>query len=221
MSGPARDGPVMLGYVHNGWVRAEFMTAVLRLTGTPATNDLIGQICECTAGALVGVARNTLAGQFLHSPQEWLWMVDTDVTVTPGTLLRLMAAAHPVTRPILTGLVPYRSGDGWTAAIYDAHPGEHGETTFDSHPGWPDDTLIQVDGCGAACLLIHRSALETIRAAGHGYPCWFREIPGGRMAYGEDLSFCLRARDAGLPIWAHTGASCGHVKTVVIGKALP
>jgi hypothetical protein len=35
---------------------------------------------------------------------------------------------------------------------------------------------------------------------------------------GEDLTFCMRAAAAGLPIHVHTGIQVGHVKTTVLGK---
>jgi len=36
---------------------------------------------------------------------------------------------------------------------------------------------------------------------------------------GEDLSFCLRARSAGVPVNVHTGVQVGHVKSRMLGKS--
>lgn len=216
---PVATESVMLGWVHGGQVRAEFMNAVLQLTSTPAYK-MVGEITGCDAGALVADGRNALAAQFLAGPLEWLWYVDSDVVFTPGTLTRLAGAADPPEQTVITGLCPVARGDGGPS-IYHTTTDEHGDTSFIPMSGYPEDDVIQVGACGGACLLIHRSALEIVRARGGGQDCWFRQIATPRTSYGEDLSFSLRLAEAGIPLWAHTAAQVGHVKPVTLGKALP
>ena len=59
---------------------------------------------------------------------------------------------------------------------------------------------------GAACLLVHRDALEAVwRRAG---PVWFDPI----APLSEDLSFCVRLADAGIATHVHTGVKTVHHK---------
>lgn len=216
---PVAPESVMLGYVTDGWNRNEFTLSLLQLTSAPAY-ELVGEVTSCDAGALVPDGRNALTAQFLDGPLEWLWFLDDDVAFTPGTLTRLAEAADPDGCPVITGLCPVARGEGGPA-IYHTAPAGGGDTEFIPMSGWPDDAVIRVGACGAACLFIHRSALETIRAAEGGQNAWFRQSHTPRVSYGEDLSFSLRLAGAGIPLHAHTGAQVAHMKVVRLGKALP
>jgi hypothetical protein len=98
--------------------------------------------------------------------------------------------------------------------IYDRNPDARPQFTPASFV--PGD-VMDVAGCGAGCLLIHRRVLTSIATAENG-PEWFTRVTGddGRV-FGEDLSFCLRATTAGFTLTADTGARAGHVKPVILG----
>src|SRR5450756_291425 len=67
---------------------------------------------------------------------------------------------------------------------------------------------------------MHRSTLLTIGAK-YGKPApWFSEgtIYKG-LTFGEDWAFCMRAKDLGIPIYVHTGASIGHVKAQILDQS--
>jgi hypothetical protein len=72
---------------------------------------------------------------------------------------------------------------------------------------YPQNTLVDVDATGAACLMVHRRVLGMFRD-------WFDT--DGRL--GEDLSFCNRVRGAGYQIRVHTGLRFGHSKPMVISE---
>jgi hypothetical protein len=64
-------------------------------------------------------------------------------------------------------------------------------------------------------VLIHRSVFEKIRD-GYG-PNWFDRVvipkgPKGATKFGEDMSFCIRAKACGFPIYVHTGVKTTHDK---------
>jgi GT2 family glycosyltransferase len=66
--------------------------------------------------------------------------------------------------------------------------------------------LIEIQGVGMACTLIKRKVLETVQK-----PYFFPE-----PNIGEDLSFCIRAREAGYKIYCDTNLICGHVGNFVV-----
>ena len=182
------------------------------LWATPAAARLVGRYETFTAGAHLAAARNQVAAQFLAEGSEpWLWMLDTDIVFGPDLLLRLAETADTSTRPLVSGLYFTTTAGGLPLVpmVYARHPGATPE--FTPLQDWEPGAVIRADGCGAGCLLVHRRVLQTIGGD------WFSEITRDGRVFGEDLSFCLRAAEAGFGVRADTGARAGHVKTTVVG----
>lgn len=207
------ENSVSLGFIHSGSVRVEFMISVMNVINHPA----IGNFSNSSAGPLIALARNNLAARFLdRGKEDWLWCLDTDIVFAPDTIDRLLAAADPVERPIVSALY-YTIWDGHrVATIYQDSPA--GEGLFNAPREFDDNKLTEVGGTGAGCLLIHRSVLEKLLELNDGDECWFREMVINRRVVGEDLSFAIRARQAGFPVHIHTGIKVGHVKSIMFGE---
>jgi hypothetical protein len=80
---------------------------------------------------------------------------------------------------------------------------------------------VQVSATGAACLLMHRDALELVaKTSKDAAAPWFRESAVGAplSLMGEDMTFCLRCQAAGIPVHVYTGVQAGHMKSVMLGK---
>lgn len=178
--------------------------------------DVIAQI----SSPRIASTRNTLVDGFLRHPAEpeWLWMVDADVVFPPDVVTRLLDAADPIDRPIVSGV--YFGGRHHSeqhAHIYRlSATGDAFDPIEGMKGGW--GAVTPIDAAGAGCLLMHRDALVKIGDAfSHtGYP-WFVEGAGKAGAeYGEDIAFCLRARSLGIPMVAHTGVQLGHLKLGVL-----
>jgi GT2 family glycosyltransferase len=213
----------VVGYVHGGTVRAEFAASMIELVMTCATR--IDTVLTLGSGPNISCARNKVVDDFLtRQKAPWLWMLDTDMVFAADALDRLIAAAHPAERPLL-GALCYSQNDGAS----DPYPTMY-EITMDTpsgNPGfqrlsaWPEDTCVRVSATGAACLLMHRDALSKVAASSGDIAApWFREsaigVPLSLM--GEDMTFCLRAGVAGIPVHVHTGVQAGHMKPVMLGK---
>lgn len=179
---------------------------------------------------------------------EWLWMVDSDMTFPEDTLDKLLASADREKRPILGGLC-FAMLKGNAQEIVPTLYGFSSAQTMVRYNGFPEDQVVQVVGTGAACLLVHRTVFETMESLAWdeeferkfqiqsgGQPSgrepgslifpppwpWFQEqITGTNWGdvVSEDLTFCLRAAQAGFPIHVDTSIEIGHMKPVVIDKA--
>jgi hypothetical protein len=109
----------------------------------------------------------------------------------------------------------YGVAEGWAGEV-----GIH-TIRFDEYP---DNTMMQVAGTGAACLLIHRTVLEKVRDAQRAngntaYP-WFQETVFNGQPCGEDVTFCHRVNSLGIPVYDDTGVSLGHQKTYTLTEPM-
>jgi hypothetical protein len=172
------------------------------------------------AGGIVS-GRNSVAEKFLDATEcEWLFMVDSDMGFAADTVDRLIASADPKERPVVGGLcfsLRRDTAGEFYGQKYVVVPtcyeyvDTDAEVGFRSIIDYPRDTMLQVGGTGAACLLIHRSALEKVRATYGAH--WFDHLshPGG-TTFSEDLSFCIRLAAADIPVWVNTGVRTTHDK---------
>lgn len=182
-------------------------------------------------------ARNTAAAAFLASDADWLLWIDTDIGFQPDALEKLMSVADPVSAPVVGGLC-FVEGDythdfhgglrsSLAPTLYDwcwVEPknGMPGAYKLTNRQDWPSDEVTRVGATGCGFLLTHRSVYEKIadwsRDNGGPPTIWFERIPGpdGEKC-GEDISFCLRVHQVGLPVLVHTGVTTTHQKTVWYG----
>lgn len=182
-------------------------------------------------------ARNTAAAAFLSSDANWLLWIDTDIGFESDALEKLLSVADPETAPVVGGLC-FIEGDfthdfhggirsSLAPTLYDwswVEPknGMPGAYKMVTRQEWVPDEVTRVGATGCGMLLTHRSVYEKIAAwlQQQGAPphIWFERIPGpdGEKC-GEDVSFCLRVHQMGIPILVHTGVTTTHQKTIWYG----
>jgi hypothetical protein len=178
-----------------------------------------------SAGLYVGANRQTLAEKFMAGAADWLLQVDTDIEF-PVTLLETMLGLAGEDKLILGANVPLgdpRLGAHQTCAYRMSEtPG-----LFDNFAKMPAD-LFKCDGLATACILIHRTVFE--RIADLEGQAWFltKRFPASSpdtpprdfkwRELGEDLSFCIRAADAGFGIWCAYVRGLKHYKTCALSE---
>jgi GT2 family glycosyltransferase len=199
---------VVVAYPHSvGEVSARFHTSLIDLLVFDSNGAMVerdgrqvkiggkghvtrhGGHMPVSSGANIVTARNKIVRAFLEdfpSKPEWLWFIDSDMTFEPNILELLLESADPVERPIMGGLC-FALMRGEAQEIV---PTLYGFTS-DAIPkmirynAYPQDQLVQVVGTGAACLLIHRTVLETMRNARWGD----QDVEAFRAQYGPDVQF--------------------------------
>lgn len=213
---------IVIGWLDPGTVDTEWCLSMMDIYQKRASN-LYGLVRVGCSG-LLSKNRNQVVKQFLDdTPAEWLFMIDTDERISLEAYDKLIASVHDVDRPFVAGLY----FGAWKGNLYPTpvplifadHPGEN--VTFDSIHDYPKDQIIEVASAGTGCMLVHRKVFEAIRA---GVPehekswGWFRDgpIPGDNWL-SEDHYFCLKAREAGFKVHAHTGVILDHHKQFWLG----
>lgn len=212
----------VIGYLTDGNVRNEFFTSVYRATRKGTTE--IADVLSVVSGPNLSKCRNKLVEGFLGSfDVPWLLMVDADMVFAADTLDRLIAAADSAVRPIV-GALCFQELEGQSdpvPTLFELVKNKRDEVGLVRYSEWPDSDLMKVAATGTGCLLMHRTALENmairLRTKGTAWP-WFKESNLGSVPIGEDLTFCLRAGMARIPVYVHTGIQVGHVKTTMLGK---
>lgn len=206
---------IAVGWCDPGHVSGAFAADLMHLTA--ARGRFLAETIRVKSGGLLSRGRNMLVAQFLdRSDAEWLLMIDTDHRVPVKTFDLLMRAAHETSTPVVAGLcfgawpsdgpyprpipIAYDLIDGTFTPIADIEPRQ----------------ILRVDGVGTGCVLIHRGVLSDMRTDvddGLKDWCWFQDGPTGDGRWmSEDLTFCSRLNERGIPIHVHTGAVLPHEK---------
>lgn len=160
------------------------------------------------AGTLIYDARERLLRAAIEEKADRILWLDSDMTFSPSLLIDL-AADLDDGKDIVTGLC-FRRRPPYTPALYKKiRMGLQGQSETEGYDDYPEDEIFEVDACGFAGLLMRTEVgvkvLEKMNAA-------FIPIPG----YGEDISFCIRAKQLGYRLWCDSRVKLGHVGRSVI-----
>jgi hypothetical protein len=165
---------------------------------------------------MIAEGRNLLVEQFLTTPAEWLFMVDTDMTFDMDSVERLLATAEDEQVQVVGGLcfglnkqlgmfpTLYRNRGGLPEAMLDI-----------------PDGVVDVAATGAAFVLFHRTVFD-YEVGGHHR--WFHRRPvpatdahpGGLL--GEDLSWFWHLTERGVRVVVDTTVEAGHVKPTIVDR---
>lgn len=174
------------------------------------------------------VARNQIITEL---EKDWLFFMDADQSFASETLLKLLSWDLP----IVSGLYFKSPGAPYPHCYQYAYKGNEAEQK-DAHfyapiiqpivqflmkhkdklnggeavilPSTQED-LIECDGIGAGCILVHRRVLDAIESP------WFQYNKGTFI--GEDFYFCRKVQAAGFKIFVDPGVICGHKAKGLIG----
>lgn len=185
----------------------------LEAVRAPATETMRTRLL-CARGLDLVKHQNAFVEQLYG---EWLWILGDDHTFAPDLLLRLLAHQVDVVVPLVPGRRP-----PFKPVIC------HGPLTHNVRYTWdelPPSGLTQLplgDVAGTAGMLIRKSVFSALKAPYFECGQWNSQIMG------EDLWFCQKLADAGVPIHVDTDADMTHmtpcrikVNRLIEGRAQP
>ncbi len=157
--------------------------------------------------SLVFIARERIVTKAIFEKYDYLLFVDSDMVFKPDLLRQLLKTG----KDVVSGLAFMRKPP-YNPCIHTkmrlGNAGEREEELLNDF----DAGLIKVEGIGLACCLIKVSVLKTLREQNTSL---FWPIFG----YGEDLSFCIKLRKAGIDVWADTRIRVGHLGQTDVTQA--
>lgn len=165
---------------------------------------VISQVDAC----VIHWARNDLLTR-RRPDADYVLFCDDDIVVEKDTLERLLS--HK--KDIVAGLCTKRADPPepvfrqWLDEIQN----------YGIIIDWPKGKLVEVDATGTGLLLISRKVIEEVAKSyypysntGNGF--WFEFLRGPHGAeWGEDVSFCWKARRLGFQIFVDTAVTPGHI----------
>jgi N-acetylglucosaminyl-diphospho-decaprenol L-rhamnosyltransferase len=165
-------------------------------------------------GVNLGVRRALAAAE----PVEYFHLLNPDAVIEPGSLARLRTflEAHPTAGMAGSHI---RGSDGETQVAAFRFPSLLGELENATSLGWLSRLLAAhvvsmplpehdcpVDWISGTSMLIRRSTFEKVGFFDEEFFLYF-----------EEVDFCRRAKEAGLPAWFVTGAPVTHVGAAATG----
>lgn len=180
-------------YLHAGFVKS-LMDLSFRLH-----RDGVAHEIALEAGTLVYLARNRLANKAINEGFDRVLWLDSDMVFQPDIVDTLEFCE----KPFVCGAFQSRRPPYSSCVFKDIRlkslerVKEYGLQPF------------KVDGCGFACVLMKTEVLEAVSRK-HG-KC-FTPMED----YGEDLAFCVRAKEQGYEIWCDPTARVGHIAHIPI-----
>lgn len=161
--------------------------------------------------SLVYEARNKLALQAVAKAADAVLWIDSDMMFDENALELLLehgkdfvCGQYFVRRPPFS---PCIFSEAEIRVVDDGAAVEPHHKIMYEHP----DELFEIAACGFAFVLTSMELLTaTISAV--GLP--FQPIGG----FGEDMSFCIRARDAGFKLYCDPNCKIGHIGKMVVNE---
>lgn len=150
-------------------------------------------------GSLVYLARELLSVYAIDHQYDYVLWLDSDMVFMPDLLEKLMEDD----KDIVAGMFFQRRPPCWPAIWKELTVGEAGERSDTRYLDYPENELFEVEACGMAAVLMKTEVLQNVYDTYHRM---FEPISG----YGEDLSFCIRAKNCGYKIWCDSRIEVGH-----------
>lgn len=161
-------------------------------------------------GSLVYNARNNLARQAVKEDADWVLWLDSDMVFAPDFLQRMMKTCLDNEIDFLTALA-FRRKPPYTPTLFDRLEKTDKGASYTALMSVPDG-LFKVGGCGFAGVLMKTEVLMSVMAQFDGR--MFDPLKG----FGEDVSFCWRARQCGYDIWCDSSIEMGHVGNCIVTR---
>lgn len=155
---------VFVGNVSNGYVSAEWVRSMiaLALKDSGMGWNFWGGILWGRSGVNITQKRNEIICQFLKTDGEWLLLIDSDMVFPDDIIPRMLHAATQVETKVLGGLcLVIDETIGPYPTLYQVD--SQGDKFLTAQLDYPTGVLLEVAATGAACILVHREVLQSVR----------------------------------------------------------
>lgn len=165
-----------------------------------------------SSGSLIYDARNSLAQRAVQEGHDRILWLDSDMVFGQDLLERLTADMDEG-RDFVSGLYFKRRNPIRPVVYKDYGFRQEGENVVSAYAtyyeDYPKNSVFEIAACGFGAVLMKTELVKSVQAE-FGAP--FSPHPG----FGEDLSFCLRARQQGVKLYCDSRIKLGHIAQSVV-----
>ena len=210
-------GDVMIGMITAGTVDIGCCESLLASVAVGA----VGAVRLEANGPYLDIGRNRVMEAFLYHEEyqhcDNLLFVDSDITFHPDGIKTLVDDQLP----IVSGVYYSLFHDGKIRpVVYETVRTEDKPLRMKPIDNWgahpEEEHLVKVEAVGAGFLMIHRSVAADFTRHYSGSQIWFGIDHREGSQLGEDLSFCMRAGDHGIPIVVDRRVQVAHAKGIIL-----
>lgn len=156
-----------------------------------------------SSGTLIFDQRNSLVKTALDIKADYLLFVDADMRFPKDTLTILMAHDKDI-----IGVNATTRSEPVKPTAKNIHINEDGSIDWMPIYSNAKTGLDKVDGMGCGVMLIKRKVIEGLEVPYF----YFEQLPNNKIL-GEDIYFCVKAKDAGFDTWVDHDLS-KHIKHI-------
>ena len=185
-------------------VHTEFMASIMGLEKVGNTRTAI------TYSTLTYDARNNIANAAMEDNFDRILWLDSDMTFQPDLMRRLTEDMDRKNVDFVSALYFMRCRPTkpviFSNLLYDHQP-DQVRIKAENYLDYPKDSFFEIDGSGFGGVLMKVSMLRKV-SENFGLP--FAPM----MGFGEDMSFCWRAKQLGLKMYCDSRIKMGHLSTL-------
>lgn len=176
---------------------------------------LLNKVGDCklamNSGSLVYTSREQLAKMAITKEYDYVLWLDSDMTFNPDTLERLLKDAEG--RDFVSG-VYYRRVAPYTPVLFNKlEMTEDGSMDWTGYDEGIPEGIFEIGGCGFGCCLTSVDMLFDMMS---NFRTLFQPIGNN----GEDVAFCIRAKQMGYHLWCDSSIQCGHIGKLLSSEVL-
>ena len=181
-------------------VPARFMASMLGLRRVGECRNYIGM------NSLIYDTRNQIAQTAIREGIDRVLWLDSDMEFEPD-LMERMSARIDEGREFVTGLYvsrkePIRPTIFRGMEIRETEEGR--KAVAPVYANYPRDSVFEIDACGFGIVM---TTVRLLRDMTESYGLPFTPVAG----FGEDMAFCIRAKELGYPLWCDSSIKAGHI----------
>ena len=189
-------------------VQTEFAQSLFNLQ---RVGNVYAKFLPCS---LISKSRTDLALMAVQEKADYVLWIDSDMVFPDTLLMDLMRDIEQEKKDIVAGVCHMRK-EPYKPVLWSKL--RQGLTAFENESeclvDYPRDGLFEVEGCGFGCVMMKTEVISAVRDK---YGDLFGHLPG----YGEDLSFCIRARGCGYRIWVDPKVQVGHKSSIIVDDSV-
>lgn len=186
-------------------VHTAFMESLLNL-------QPVGDVgFKITCSSLIYDARNMLTKAAIDMNADRILWLDSDMVFHP-TLMQKLSADMDEGREFVSAIYFARKNPVSPVIYKETGYTQDGkELTPFAHKfmDYPRNQIFEIAGCGFGAVMMTTKLAKRIYAE-FGAP--FTPQPG----FGEDLSFCIRCEQSGVPMYCDSRIKVGHVGNIIV-----